>query len=112
MRRRITSSIVVAALLIAVSALPACSSASDGGDTSGGGAPGNGGSGSGATDAKALILDRCTLCHDVSRIKSAQHDAAGWQSTVERMRGKGAKVDATEASAIVDFLAGGGGSDL
>jgi hypothetical protein len=112
MSRHIASFIIVAVLLVAVLALPACSGGPSGGGTPGGGTSGNGSSGSGATDAKALIRDRCTACHDVSRIKTAQHDAAGWQSTVERMQGKGAEIDATEASTIVEFLAGGGGSSL
>ncbi|HEY5996621.1 MAG TPA: c-type cytochrome [Candidatus Deferrimicrobiaceae bacterium] len=58
-----------------------------------------------AGDGKALFESKCTMCHAASRALSASKDKAGWQSTVERMKGKGAKVDDQEAAAIVDYLA-------
>lgn len=98
MRPRAAS--LIAAALLATLALPACSSGADG---TGSETPG---------DAAALIRERCTVCHDTSRIEQARKDAAGWRSTVERMRGKGARVSDAEASAIAEFLAGGGASKL
>jgi osmotically-inducible protein OsmY len=77
---------------------------------------GSGSSGSGgqnaATDAASLIRERCTRCHAVDRIKSAQHDAAGWEQTVGRMRGRGADLSDAEAASVVEFLSVGGGSKL
>jgi cytochrome c5 len=58
-----------------------------------------------AADGKALFEAKCTMCHAASRALSTSKDKAGWQSTVERMKGKGAQVSAEEAAAIADYLA-------
>ena len=54
------------------------------------------GSASGSVDAAALIQARCTKCHSIDRIKAANHD----------------QVSSAEGAAVVQFLAGGGGSKL
>lgn len=59
-----------------------------------------------------LVLDRCTACHSLDRIKAAQHDRAGWEATVARMRQGGARLTDAEAEEIVQFLSAGGGSQL
>jgi cytochrome c5 len=58
-----------------------------------------------AGDGKALFESKCTTCHAASRALSASKDKADWQSTVERMKGKGAQVNDEEAAAIADYLA-------
>lgn len=58
-----------------------------------------------AVDGKALFEAKCTTCHAAGRSLSASKDKADWQSTVERMKGKGAKVSADEAGAIAEYLA-------
>jgi hypothetical protein len=63
-------------------------------------------------DLAALVQAKCTRCHPVSRIKSAQHDAAGWAATIARMQSKGAMVDDAQAAAIATFLANGGAEKL
>lgn len=68
--------------------------------------------GGSAADPAGLVAARCTRCHNVSRIKAAEHDAAGWTSTITRMRGKGARLDDSEEKAVIEFLAGGGASKL
>jgi mono/diheme cytochrome c family protein len=65
-----------------------------------------------ATDPAALLRERCVKCHTVDRIKNAQHDQAGWEATIARMRGRGAQVDDVEAAAVAKFLAGNGGDTL
>jgi mono/diheme cytochrome c family protein len=65
-----------------------------------------------AADPAALVRERCVKCHTLDRIKNAQHDAAGWEATVARMRGRGAQVDDAEAAAVAAFLAGNGGDTL
>ena len=70
------------------------------------------GSASGSVDAAAIIQARCTKCHSIDRIKAANHDQAGWTATIARMQGKGAQLSSAEGAAVVQFLAGGGGSKL
>jgi hypothetical protein len=74
---------------------------------------GAGGSASASSDPASIIESQCTRCHPVDRIKIAQHDAAGWQNTVQRMISvHGAQLDDTQAQAVVAFLADGGASKL
>ena len=60
---------------------------------------------SGALDGKALVEERCTACHAIGRIQAAHKDGAGWKTTVERMVGKGAKLNADEQAAAIKYLA-------
>ena len=59
-----------------------------------------------------LVLDRCTVCHSLERIKAADHDREGWIETVTRMRQAGARLSDAEAEEIVQFLSAGGASQL
>lgn len=56
-------------------------------------------------DGAALLQERCTVCHDLKRVEAAKKTADEWKATVERMVGKGAKLDANEQAALVEFLA-------
>jgi hypothetical protein len=61
--------------------------------------------GSGAQlDGKALVEDRCTKCHGLETVTGAQKSSEGWQSTVDRMIGHGAQLDAAETAAVIDHL--------
>ena len=63
------------------------------------------GSGSGAAlDGKALVEERCTKCHVLETVTGAKKSSAGWQSTVERMIGHGAQLNAAEKTAVIDHL--------
>jgi cytochrome c5 len=55
-------------------------------------------------DGATLVQQRCTRCHPSDRIDAARHDRAAWQATVDRMRGKGAVLDASEAATVVQYL--------
>ncbi len=57
-----------------------------------------------APDGKALVGERCTVCHDTARIQSAKKTAADWQSTVARMKGKGAKLNDAETTVVTSYL--------
>lgn len=58
-----------------------------------------------AIDGAALLNDRCTACHNLDRVKNAKKTSAQWAETVTRMVGKGAKLNAVEQKALVDYLA-------
>ncbi|MBN1317697.1 MAG: hypothetical protein JXA42_19595 [Anaerolineales bacterium] len=58
-----------------------------------------------ALDGKALVQDRCTQCHDLGRVESAQKTEVEWKTTVERMVSKGSKLDASEQAAVIQYLA-------
>jgi len=44
------------------------------------------------------------MCHTLDRIKSANHDAAAWESTVSRMRSHGAVLTDEETQSIINYL--------
>jgi cytochrome c5 len=58
-----------------------------------------------AGDGAALLNDRCTVCHNLDRVKSAKKTSEQWAQTVSRMVGKGAKLNADEQKAVVAYLA-------
>jgi hypothetical protein len=55
-----------------------------------------------------LVKNKCTLCHPIDRINQANHDLAGWNQTIARMRGKGAQITDAEAAQIAEYLANTG----
>lgn len=58
-----------------------------------------------ALDGKALMNERCTVCHNTERIQAAKKTRADWEATVSRMKGNGAKLNDAETTALIDFLA-------
>jgi hypothetical protein len=56
-------------------------------------------------DGEALLAERCTECHSLGRVQGAKKSEAEWQSTVQRMVGKGAGLTQEEQAAVVAFLA-------
>ena len=57
-----------------------------------------------AMDGEALVEERCTKCHPLSVVTSAQKSAEGWKATVERMVQKGAELNEAEQEAVIDYL--------
>ena len=57
-----------------------------------------------APDGKAVMEARCGDCHGLDRITSKTKDRDAWQSTVNRMIGKGAALNAEEKAALIDYL--------
>lgn len=64
----------------------------------------SGGSGS-ASNAQALMQDRCSVCHSLNRVVSAHHTAAEWKITVDRMVNQGAQLTSQEEQTLINFLA-------
>jgi len=58
-----------------------------------------------ALDGKALLQEHCTVCHDLTRVESKNKSEADWKATVERMVGKGAKLNPAEQEAVIKYLA-------
>ena len=54
---------------------------------------------------EVLLEARCTVCHNLDRVKTASKTLDGWASTVERMRGRGAELTDEEADILSEFLA-------
>jgi hypothetical protein len=55
-------------------------------------------------DGKALVEERCTVCHDLQRVESASKSREGWQSNVERMIDTGAQLNDAEKDAVIEYL--------
>lgn len=53
-----------------------------------------------------LTEEKCSGCHEYSRVTSATKDAAGWESTVDRMISNGMVISADERQIIIDYLSG------
>ena len=58
-----------------------------------------------ALDGRALLQERCTLCHNLNRIEQASKSEDQWRTTVEQMISKGAVLNAEEKEALIQFLA-------
>lgn len=56
-------------------------------------------------DALALLQTRCTVCHNLNRVKNEDGTAAEWASTVDNMISRGAVLNAEERDALIDYLA-------
>ena len=59
---------------------------------------------SGERDGKALVEERCTICHGLETVTGATKSLDGWTSTVERMIGKGAQLNDVEKAAVIEYL--------
>lgn len=68
-------------------------------------APGTEGEQPGALDGQALVEERCSQCHNLQTVTSANKSRDAWQSTVERMIEKGARLNEAEKEAVIDYLA-------
>jgi len=55
-------------------------------------------------DGQKLLSDRCSRCHGIDKSTKAKKTRAQWTVTVDRMIGKGAKLNADEKQALIDYL--------
>jgi len=60
---------------------------------------------SSAASGQALMQERCSVCHSVSRVTSAHKTSGAWKVTVDRMINKGAKLTPQEEQTLLDYLA-------
>ncbi len=58
-----------------------------------------------ALDGAALVQERCTVCHPISRVESARFSAADWKTVVDTMIARGAQLSPQEEIAVVSYLA-------
>jgi cytochrome c5 len=101
MNKHITSPISILLLVLLVGTfLAACGASQPPATASTGGQPATT-----TLDGQTLLQERCTVCHNLNRVISAHKTAAQWTTTVERMVGKGAQLDAQEQQTLIDYLA-------
>lgn len=62
--------------------------------------------------SEALMQKKCSRCHTLDRVIGARKDAAGWSSTINRMRAlPGSHISEDEAKTILSYLAAGDSID-
>ncbi|HUT98457.1 MAG TPA: hypothetical protein VM054_05195 [bacterium] len=57
-----------------------------------------------STGEKALLEERCTVCHTLDRVFSEKRNEAGWNAVLDDMVGYGAKLDDAERTRLVAYL--------
>jgi hypothetical protein len=62
-------------------------------------------SGSNPIDGKALLQERCSVCHPFNRVERTTKTVAEWTSTVQRMISHGASLTPQEADTLINYLA-------
>jgi cytochrome c5 len=65
--------------------------------------------GSAYAGGKEMFERKCTACHDAQRSLAKNRDLGGWETTVEKMRGKGADLSDAEAKEVSAYLVGAAG---
>jgi hypothetical protein len=55
--------------------------------------------------APTLVAAKCGTCHPLANLQAAKYDEAGWATTVDRMIGKGAQLNADQKQLVVSYLA-------
>lgn len=55
-------------------------------------------------DVEALIVDRCSQCHDADRVFRANKTESEWDDTIERMVDYGANVNEDEKAQMIEWL--------
>jgi len=63
-----------------------------------------GSGGGGSSEGESLLQDRCTVCHTLSRVKSADKTRDEWGRTVDRMIAMGADLNSEERGVLLDYL--------
>jgi cytochrome c5 len=54
---------------------------------------------------KDLVMNVCTVCHELTRITSKKKTKEEWNDTVDKMATRGAKASDEEFDTIVNYLA-------
>jgi cytochrome c5 len=54
---------------------------------------------------KDIVLNTCTICHDLSRIKSVRHTKEEWQETLIAMLNEGAPLSDENFPVVLNYLA-------
>jgi mono/diheme cytochrome c family protein len=61
-------------------------------------------------EGRALLEERCTVCHTLDRVERSQKSREEWVSTVARMVENGAQLTDAERAVLIDYLAATYGS--
>ncbi len=54
--------------------------------------------------AKALVEAQCSKCHGIKKVTTASKTPAEWSVTLDRMIKKGAKIEAADKDAVLQYL--------
>jgi cytochrome c5 len=54
---------------------------------------------------KKIMLNTCTVCHDLQRIKRTQLDRDGWEDTLSAMLNEGAMLSEEDFPVLLSYLA-------
>jgi cytochrome c5 len=60
---------------------------------------------------KDVVLNVCTMCHDLSRIKNGRRSAEMWQETLQSMLNEGAPLSDADFPVVLQYLAKNFGGD-
>jgi hypothetical protein len=55
--------------------------------------------------ARELVLDACTACHTLDRVKSQRLTSEEWRQTIAGMLSEGVPLTDDETTLVVDYLA-------
>jgi len=53
---------------------------------------------------EVYTAQKCSVCHDLERVRARRRDKLGWEDLVDNMRSRGAEMTAEEREVIVDYL--------
>jgi hypothetical protein len=57
-----------------------------------------------SAQVKAMIDEKCSVCHSVQIVYDANYSQSQWSSIFDRMIGQGAKVSTEEKAVMIDWL--------
>ncbi|MGB9669168.1 MAG: hypothetical protein ACPL0B_02165 [Anaerolineales bacterium] len=60
---------------------------------------------SSANDGATLLQNRCTVCHNLDRVKNEKNSRTKWEQIVNNMIQKGAQLNDNEKTTLIDYLA-------
>jgi hypothetical protein len=55
-------------------------------------------------EGRDLLLNRCTICHDLSRVRAHQGTRVLWEDAVQTMRNEGAYLEDPEYAVLIEYL--------
>lgn len=58
-----------------------------------------------APPGKALLEARCTVCHNLERVRKRKETREGWEKIVAKMKKNGAVLNDAEREALLEYLA-------
>jgi competence protein ComEA len=53
---------------------------------------------------KNLFVKTCSQCHEIDRVMSQRQDKAGWEATINKMKGYGMQADEADLKRIIGYL--------